>query len=236
MTSISAGSSHTCVLRGDGAVKCFGYGGADIDAGGFGVVPGVGRGRLGTGDTLARGDEPNEMGDNLTAIDVGSGRTVTSISAGQEHTCVLLDDGTVKCFGGEGYGRLGTGDAFDRGDDPNEMGDNLPAIDVGSGRTVTRISAGPFHTCVLLDDGTVKCFGIGLSGRIGTGDTEDRGDDPNEMGDNLTAIDVGSGRTVVSISAGGFHTMRALGQQGRQVLRHRKRRSPRHGRHLGPRR
>ena len=45
------------------------------------------------------GDEQNEMGDNLLYIDLGSGRSVKMISTGGIHTCVLLDNEQVKCFG-----------------------------------------------------------------------------------------------------------------------------------------
>ena len=48
------------------------------------------------------------MGDNLTAVDLGAGRTAVAIAAGQEHTCALLDDATVKCWGVNGSGQLGS--------------------------------------------------------------------------------------------------------------------------------
>ena len=39
------------------------------------------------------------------------------------------------------------------------MGDNLPTVDLGTGRTVKAIAGGYYHTCVLLNDDQVKCFG-----------------------------------------------------------------------------
>jgi hypothetical protein len=61
----------------------------------------------------------------------------------RDHTCALLDDATLKCWGDNFYGRLGLGNTNDRGDDPGEMGDNLPAIALGTGRTAA---------CAMLDD------------------------------------------------------------------------------------
>ena len=56
-------------------------------------------------------------------------------------------------------------------------------------------------TCALLNDGTIKCWGSGNSGRLGYGNTNNIGG-PNEMGDNLAAIDLGNGKTAVQLAAG----------------------------------
>ena len=47
------------------------------------------------------------------------------------------------------------------------MGNNLPAINVGAGRTVTAVATGYKHTCVILDNGTLKCFGKNTNGELG---------------------------------------------------------------------
>jgi len=72
------------------------------------------------------------------------------------------------------------------------MGDNLPTVDLGTGRTTVWIAAGWVHTCALLDDASVKCWGNNLGGRLGVGDTNTRGDASGEMGDNLPAVDLGT--------------------------------------------
>ncbi len=143
---------------------------------------------------------------------------IRSIAAGGDHSCALLSTGVVKCWGADNLGQLGYGDTTARGDGAGEMGDNLPAVDLGTGRTATAISSARNHTCALLDNTTVKCWGNGNFGQLGQGDTNDRGDQPNEMGDNLPAINLGTGRTAVAISAGNVQTCALLDDRERQVL------------------
>ena len=57
---------------------------------------------------------------------------------------------------------------------------------------VKELTAGGSHTCALLNDGKAKCWGAGSDGQLGNGNPKSIGDDPNEMGDNLTAIDLGT--------------------------------------------
>src|SRR5690606_9674905 len=113
-------------------------------------------------------------------------------AAGQLHTCAMFNDGSVKCWGMNSSGQLGLGDTSNRGDGSNEMGDNLPNVDLGGGRTATDITAGATHTCAILDDGSAKCWGANNSGQLGLGDTSNRGDGSNEMGDSLPAVDLGT--------------------------------------------
>jgi len=194
-TAIFCKYSQTCALLDDKSVKCWGnnY-----------------NGQLGLGDTNNRGDAPGEMGDNLPAVDLGTGRTATAIFCTYSHACALLDNKSVKCWGSNYNGQLGLGDTNNRGDAPGEMGDNLPAVDLGTGRTATAISIGGSHACALLDNKSVKCWGSNYNGQLGLGDTNYRGDAPGEMGDNLPAVDLGTGRTATAISTGGSHTCALL--------------------------
>ncbi len=194
-TAITAGNHHTCALLGNGQVKCWGNNEF---------------GQLGLGDTNRRGDGAGEMGDNLPAVSLGSGRTATSIIAGNYHTCALLDNGEVKCWGQNLYGVLGLGNTNNRGDGSGEMGDNLPAVSLGTGRTVIAVTAGNFHTCALLDNGQVKCWGYNLFGQLGLGNTNNRGDGAGEMGDNLPAVSLGTNRTATVVSVGGLHACALL--------------------------
>ena len=46
----------------------------------------------------------------------------------QPHTCTVLDDASLKCWGKNDSGQLGLGDNSTSGDGSGEMGDNLPVI------------------------------------------------------------------------------------------------------------
>ncbi len=190
VTSIDAGGNHTCAILDDAALKCWG----DNDNGQLGI---------GTGDGRDWGVDPTDMGDGLPAVDLGTGRHAVAVSAGVNHTCAILDDGSLKCWGDNEQGQLGLGDRRDR-DHPRDMGDRLPTVDLGTARTATAVAAGTHHTCVILDDGAVKCWGDGWRGQLGLGDDIDRGDQPGEMGDALPTVDLGTGRTAAALSTGSF--------------------------------
>jgi hypothetical protein len=118
---------------------------------------------------------------------------VASLFAGEEGTCVLLDTGALKCWGGNDGGRLGTGDTNARGDEPGELGDALPAVDLGKGRTAVQVAMAEHHTCAQLDTGALKCWGRGKQGETGLGQVESTG----APGDALPTVDLGAGRTVL---------------------------------------
>jgi cysteine-rich repeat protein len=194
-TTIAAGHLHTCALLNDGSVKCWGENAS---------------GQLGLGKTNNQGNHPGELGDTLLAVPLGDGQTATAISAGLNHTCALLDNGRVKCWGGNASGQLGLGDATNRGDMPNELGDSLTAIDLGLDETAKAIAAGGDHTCALLNDGRVKCWGANSDGQLGQGDIKNRGDAANQMGSSLLPIDLGTGLTAKAIATGFSHTCALL--------------------------
>ena len=193
--ALAASGDHNCALLNDASIKCWGRNDA---------------GQLGLGDIEWRGDEPNEMGDNLPSTLLGTGKTAFAIAGGGSHTCAILDDGSVKCWGKNQTGQLGLGDTANRGDEPNEMGDDLPAVALGAGKTAIAIAARYEHNCALLSDGSVKCWGRNDRGQLGLGDAVARGDGPNEMGDDLPSVDLGTGKTAVAVAVGLYHSCALL--------------------------
>ena len=202
--TIFAGSMHTCVLRG-GKVKCWGYNYS---------------GQLGTGTggaTASKGDEAGEMGLALQSVDLGVGRSATSLALGTEHTCALLDNGDVKCWGANDDGELGQDDTLARGDEPGELGAALAPVNLGIGRKATAIAAGRTHSCALLDDGSVKCWGANGNGQLGQGDTVNRGDKAGAMA-SLLPIPLPPGRTALRVRAGGQTTCLLLDDKSVRCL------------------
>lgn len=123
-----------------------------------------------------------------------------SLSVGEGHACVVTEAGRVACWGANDAGQLGLGHT--RTIDP--LVDGLAFVDLGSGRTALAVAAGPQFTCALLADASVKCWGLNGSGQLGLGDTDSRGDQPDEMGDALAAVRDESGGVVLArwIAAG----------------------------------
>ena len=162
-------------------------------------------GELGLGDDANRGDGANEMGDRLPTVDLGTGLTATQFSLGNAHSCAKLNDGTVKCWGNNSSGELGQGDASTRGGAANQMGVCLPTINLGTGRTAKEVAAASGGSCAVLDDSTVKCWGINGTGQSGLNDAAVRGDGAGEMGDSLPTVNLGTGRTARALAGGDSH-------------------------------
>jgi alpha-tubulin suppressor-like RCC1 family protein len=195
--AIAAGTLHTCALLDGGQLACWGdnhYG------------------QLGLGTTVNVGDQAPLAG-APPLVDVGRGRRVLSVSAGGGHTCAVLDTDQVKCWGYNASGQLGLGTPdLLRGDVMGEMGDLLPFVDLGAGRRVTALAAGNNHTCALLDDGRLKCWGLDINGELGLDSSGDRGNGAADMGDALPEVDLGTGRRAlaVAVAAGANHSCAVL--------------------------
>ena len=185
--TVSSGYLHTCAILNNSLVKCWGYNGY---------------GNLGIGTTTVVGTAAAQMGDTLAYTSLGTGRAAKQLAAGRDHTCVILDNDLVKCWGYNLFGQLGLNHTNNMGDNANEMGNSLPFVSLGTGRTAKQISAGWHHMCVILDNNLVKCWGQNTAAQLGLGDTLNRGDNANEMGDNLPYVNIGAGRTAKAITTG----------------------------------
>eukprot|EP00971_Amphidinium_carterae_P184020 3653455-Amphidinium_carterae.1 len=86
------------------------------------------------------------------------------------------------------------------------MGDHLPAVELGAGRTCVDVVAGRYHLCALLDNSAVKCWGDGWNGKFGYEDTIDRGSTSGQMGNALPSVDLGDDCTPVQVSASEGHS------------------------------
>ncbi len=162
--AVTTGSYHTCAILNTGAVTCWGSGSL---------------GKLGYGNTANRGYA--DLGSALATVDLGDGRTATAITAGDNFTCAILDNGSVKCWGLNNSGQLGQNSTTFLGDNANEMGEYLLPVYLGNGRTAKQIVAKNESVCVILDNDTLKCWGSNSYGHLGTGDTNTRGDSTGEM-------------------------------------------------------
>jgi alpha-tubulin suppressor-like RCC1 family protein len=199
---VVAGGSHTCALLDDGTVRCWGLGAS---------------GQLGYGNTKNVGDD--ETPGSVGTVDLGAARHAVAIAAGTTHTCALLDDGTVRCWGLGSSGQLGYGNTSTIGD--NETPGSVGTVDLGAGRHAVAISAGGSHTCALLDDGTLRCWGLGSSGQLGYVNTKTIGDDetpgsvgPLSLGNSAKGISTGSSHTCATLTDGTIRCW-GIGTNGR---------------------
>lgn len=163
---LAVGGQHTCALTEAGAVKCWGHNSY---------------GQLGDG-TLER---------RLSPVDVvGLGASVLHLSTGGSgHTCAILSDRSVWCWGYNDRGQLGDATLEDRSVAVAVRG--LPA-----GAEPISVSTGARHSCVALADGRVYCWGAGGSGRLGNGSSSD----------SLTAVRAQGVDDAASVSLGGHHS------------------------------
>ena len=129
-------------------------------------------------------------------MNVATASTESDISSGDEHTCAILDNGSVSCWGANYSGQLGDGTTTNR-TTPTQT------LSLGTGRTAVALSSGGWHTCAILDDASVSCWGSNNIGQFGDGTYTDR-NTPTQTSS------LGTGRTAVAISSGGWHTCAIL--------------------------
>ncbi|CAN0462576.1 unnamed protein product, partial [Hapterophycus canaliculatus] len=114
--------------------------------------------QLGLNDTKDRGDNNGDVGALLPEVYLGTGLQAVDVTAGLRHTAAIMDDGTVRSWGYNRKGQLGVGTTLDVGDEPGEMGDFMSITPLGDVTPVS-ISAGGWHTCAIVEEDLLKCWG-----------------------------------------------------------------------------
>ena len=145
--SMGMGLKHTCAILEDDTLTCWG-----LDS----------HGALGNG--------VSDTSDKYTpqTITTPSDRKVVKVEPGATHTCILLDDGGVMCWGRDNTGQLGNGDTSDTIHTPSSN------VELPEGRAATDLSVGDHHSCALLDNGSVTCWGLNNFGQLGDNTTTNR--------------------------------------------------------------
>jgi alpha-tubulin suppressor-like RCC1 family protein len=137
-SSVATGAFHTCVVTSGGGVSCWGFSS-------FGQL----------GSAVPVGTQ------QTTPVAVPGLSGVTAVAAGSEHTCALLSNGTVSCWGANSFGQLGDGTTTFR---------STPQVIAGlTGVTALGSGAGYHHTCVVRTGGNIRCWGSNADGELGTG-------------------------------------------------------------------
>ncbi|MGC4070583.1 MAG: hypothetical protein QM784_39125 [Polyangiaceae bacterium] len=144
-TQITAGGDHTCALRTDGRVWCWGR-----------------------NDERQLGRSTNADLSKFEPVAFPAfAQGIVQITAGYDHSCALDQAGKVFCWGANGKRQLGVdSESLPRSAFPVAVELPLPAIDV---------RAGASHSCVILSDAKVWCWGSNGNGLLGTTDMKATG-------------------------------------------------------------
>jgi alpha-tubulin suppressor-like RCC1 family protein len=177
VTAISAGNIHTCAVA-EGSVYCWGdnyYG------------------------QLGNNGDPDDYFRVPVAVDTAgvlAGTTVTSVSAGQAHSCAMAE-GRAYCWGSGPLGNAST--------TSSSMPVAVDTSGVLAGRSVTSISAGALHTCAVAD-GQAYCWGDNYYFQLGQDSTRD-----SWVPVAVDTSGVLDRKAVTAISAGSLHTAVVFG-------------------------
>ena len=219
-TAVGAASQFTCALLSDGTIKCWGNNASEgalgdgtfTDSATPVTVTGItnataisisegsecalladqtvrcwGAGQLGS-TTLPTPAAPTVQVDGIT--------NAVAIAAGGQ-SCAVLADGTVECWGANDRGQVGNGTT-------DLFGQKTPVAVTGIANA-TAVAVGAFHSCALLADKTVACWG-GNSGReLGDG---------TQVVNSLTPVAVKGIDNAVSIVAALGYTCAILDDAG----------------------
>jgi alpha-tubulin suppressor-like RCC1 family protein len=177
ITAVAAGIFHSLALCSDGSVAAWG---SNVF------------GQLGNNTTTA-----SSVPVAVNTASGLSGKTVTAIAAGLYHTLALCSDGTLAAWGDNAYGQLGNNSTTD-----SPVPAAVVQTGVLSGKTVTAVEAGSYHSLVLCSDGTLAAWGYGYNGELGN-----NGASPSSVPVAVVQNGVLAGKTITAVAAGGFHNL-----------------------------
>ena len=235
-TAVEAGIFHQCALMQDATVRCWGEndygqlgngvissppdapnptpvpvvglnGVAAVAGGGFHTCARFSDGRLrcwGRNSEGQLGDPAFTDWASPTSVPVAGITTATGVTGGGYHTCAVLQNGTVRCWGQNDYGQLGNGTTT-----PAAVPKSTP-VEVSRITNAVAVSAGGFHTCALLADGTVRCWGQNDYGQLGDGSIIEPQTRPPTPRPTPTPVTVQGITTAVAMKSGIFHTCALL--------------------------
>jgi alpha-tubulin suppressor-like RCC1 family protein len=171
-SSVAAGGGHACALLRDGSVLCWGE---NKD------------GQLGNSEVVA--DSPTVP---VRVIGVSD---ATAIAAGTAHTCALIADGRVQCWGSNTSGQLGNNTI----ENPGAVNGGMPApaskrsvATVEGAHGAVAMALGGDFTCALMPLGSVLCWGGNHGGLLGVGSAEPRILTPREVQGLSEATSIGA--------------------------------------------
>ncbi len=184
---ITTGFSHACALDAKGSVTCWGQGDWN-GAGLYAKPPFTGALRVATGDrhgcVIAKDhtvqcwgmNDAGQLGAKADTtphkkpVTVAGIKGAENIFAGEASTCVVLGDGSVKCWGSNGDGELGLG---------SRSPDERPSVLTGLGE-VQHVCLASSHGCALTKEKKLLCWGSNAFGQLGDG-TKERRPSPNPV-------------------------------------------------------
>jgi alpha-tubulin suppressor-like RCC1 family protein len=181
--TLAAGRYHTCAVLVSDQIDCWGNNS---------------RGQLGAGDTEHRGQW---LGDTVATLALGG--NVVDLALGDFHSCAVLSDGAVRCWGGNDAGQLGDG-TWGPGtsllDEPAE----LPST-VRFDARVLQVVGGSSHTCAVLETGVARCWGSNVVGQLAAGGELRLTNGPDDPASRI-ALD----RPIVQLASGNSHVCALL--------------------------
>ena len=153
IVSVAAGAGHTCAVEAGGDLHCWGSNSL---------------GQIGNATTTGSACGSNVCRPSPTRVTALS-TLVADVAVGGRHTCAVTKDGRLYCWGENTTGQLGTGSTGGESCQPSLPCRSSPAQVTALGNDVAQVAAGGSHTCAVLKNGTLWCWGVNSSGQVGNG-------------------------------------------------------------------